>query len=420
MRNVLKTPAVVLFFLAVLPCAAQTISRVSGNGQLIRPSGVSRTTEPLTVMVKDAAGNPVPDWPVSWTASEREGLMIGCETRTSSPRYSDADSHELVDPGGKATCRFQAFSAIGTSYFIQTVVTASAMTADGSAVASKTEFFVTTVNVNSSGVIYGQREIVFPPPSSGTVLSGNAGTVYPTPIEIYMAANGQPIPNVALRLLLEPNEFSGALPSGTIRCQEPEGTALSDSSGRAYCHVVFGGTAGVGKYTIAVGGAGYQDSPGWRFEVLPGAPASVQILSGDNQAPGSPGTELAATLLVRVLDSGKNPLPNIAAAWTVVEPGCLTITKATQVSDQYGQVSARVLLGDTPRTCHVKVSARRDRRDRRRHFHRADPGGLLDIQQGERRQPAGRHRNVIRPAAGRRSDRFREAGAGLRGEVHGD
>src|SRR3954452_1397319 len=56
--------------------SAQSISIVSGNGQLICSQCPTRTFQfdPLVVMVKDRNGNPVANAVVSWTAINDKGV----------------------------------------------------------------------------------------------------------------------------------------------------------------------------------------------------------------------------------------------------------------------------------------------------------------------------------------------------------
>src|SRR5262245_18979783 len=73
-------PSGVLALLAALslgsaPASAQSISILSGNGQLICGQCPTRTFmfDPLVVIVRDARGNPMPNVTVSWTVNNPPG-----------------------------------------------------------------------------------------------------------------------------------------------------------------------------------------------------------------------------------------------------------------------------------------------------------------------------------------------------------
>src|SRR5947209_9996925 len=65
----LRTTLAGLFLFSAAIASAQSISIVSGNGQLICSQCPTRsfTYDPLVVMVKDGRGVPVPNATVSWT-----------------------------------------------------------------------------------------------------------------------------------------------------------------------------------------------------------------------------------------------------------------------------------------------------------------------------------------------------------------
>src|SRR4051812_14331363 len=65
-----------LFLFTYSIASAQSISIVSGNGQLICSQCPTRSFmfDPLVVMVKDARGAPMPNAVVSWTANNAKGV----------------------------------------------------------------------------------------------------------------------------------------------------------------------------------------------------------------------------------------------------------------------------------------------------------------------------------------------------------
>src|ERR1051325_2166076 len=76
-----------LFLLSCSISSAQTISIVSGNGQLICSQCPTRSFsfDPLVGMVKDSRGAPVPNATVSWTVKNQpgaDGRILSATTAT--------------------------------------------------------------------------------------------------------------------------------------------------------------------------------------------------------------------------------------------------------------------------------------------------------------------------------------------------
>ena len=353
----LRLTLAALSVLALRAGVAQTISIVSGNGQLTTTGISTLTKEPMLVVVRDAAGNPLPDWPVTWVVTSVDPVLFpnpvgqpsACETRTS-PRVVDpVDSSKVLDPGGQAKCWFQAFSSTGSSAYAQSIVRASALAGpSNSAVISSVDFTVTTLNAGPPTYVpSGQPQFIYPL-DRPTVFSGQAGVQDTTPIRVYMAANGQPIKNVGVRLVMQPDPATGKLPASTIACAAPSGIAMTGDDGYANCYPIYGGKAGSGRFTITVGGAGYLDSPDWDYRVDVGPPANIRMIAGENQPAAPPNTELTGTLVAQVEDAAGNILPNVPVVWSVNPPGAATLINASNASDPAGKISARVRLGAIP------------------------------------------------------------------------
>src|SRR5207247_10001110 len=84
----------------------------------------------------------------------------------------------------------------------------------------------------------------------------------------------------------------------------------------------------------------------------PSAPASLRILSGNNQS-GSPGALLPAQLIARVEDAAGNPVPNAAVIW---QPSTsVSLSNVSSVSDANGVVSATVILGSVSGAAQVQL-----------------------------------------------------------------
>jgi hypothetical protein len=88
--------------------------------------------------------------------------------------------------------------------------------------------------------------------------------------------------------------------------------------------------------------------------VLPGplgAPASIQIVKGDNQS-GAPGTMLPDSIVVKVTDSTGSPLPGQQVRF-LPDPARAEVTPQTATTDSAGMAGARWVLDATPGPQHV-------------------------------------------------------------------
>lgn len=113
-------------------------------------------------------------------------------------------------------------------------------------------------------------------------------------------ANGNAIPCVVVRMSLK-------APGATV---SPD-TATTDAGGIVRVQRwTLGTTAGTESLLVSAEGALLAVNA----EALPGAPAKLTLVSGDNQI-ATFGNAMPAPLVVRVLDQFSNPVPNIAVAF---------------------------------------------------------------------------------------------------------
>ena len=319
---------VALSFLAAGLGFAQTITIVSGNGQITQTN--FQTNETLKVVVKNAAGQPVQGATVTWTVSSGGGIV-------SSPSSTTNDK-------GEAEVFFLGPSLFGQQSSTQSVVTAT--TTPGGSVT----FNVTTaggdaftgsfvsVNLNS-------------PSLADFPLSGAAGATHPTPVQVRVvttagAQAGVGIPNVAVRV--------AAVEGSTASVSCSGGTVFTDTSGNATCNLVFGGVASpnVQSFTISVGGT-YRTFNG-TFRVTTGAFGAIRITSGNKQS-GSPGQTLPGPLVAQTEDIAGNIVPNTTVVWESVTPTAVTLSNVVNTSDANGRVSATATLGGVSGTHQVRV-----------------------------------------------------------------
>ncbi len=314
-----------LLLISTSVCAAQTVSIVSGNGQLVR--SYFQSNVPLTVLVRDALGNPLPHATVTFTLSGQGTLL---------------NNTVVTDNSGQASTLVVGAALFGTSTaFVASTVTASI----GS---SSVVFTFTTFGVDAHSAALIQV-VITNPQLSNPIPPGAAGSSGTSPITVHVQSINSSqvggIPNVGISL----TATSG---SATIACQG--GTVLSNSNGDASCTPVFGSTPGSGSFTIHVGN--YSDFSNFPFSVVIGQPGLISINSGNNQT-GIAGTTLPLPLVATVTDASGNPLPNIPVVFETVNAGTATFTNLRSTSDSSGKVSANVILGNTAGPVQIRVRA---------------------------------------------------------------
>ena len=292
--------------------SAQTVTVIAGDGLLVRPTQASTT---LTVLVRNAQGQPVPGAVVNWALTGQGALAFTQSTADSTGQASNQYTAQILFGGNFATSVVTA-SALGVSANMNIITSGS----------DQSNIDNTFVNVQLLA------------PNLGDVTSGAAGSTSTTAVRLQIFAVGPTglsyVPNVLVRLI---SDTSGT----TIACQG--NTGYSDINGNVNCLPVFGGTPASGRYTIEVGG-GYRVFGPFNFTVTPGQVGAFRITFGNNQS-GNPGATLPLTLTARVEDATGSPLVNVPVVWEAVVPGTATIANASNVSDTSGNVSATVTLG---------------------------------------------------------------------------
>lgn len=293
---------------------------LKGQGQ-ITGQGYA-TTQPLTVIVKDASGNPVKNVPIAWAIAQGSGTLV---TVT-----------DLTDANGIATATYLNPLVLPGNPFALGVVSATT--------GSETVNFYVTTLANQPNGARGQATFVLKRPADRT-LNVRSGETNGTIIEIQaFSLQGTPIPNVGIRLA------SDAVTGPTASCR---GDALSDASGTVLCDVVGGPTIGETPINVIVG----EDTQyPFTLRVTAGSPSVVRITGGNNQT-GNAGQQLPSALVVEVTDAGGNLLPGTDVTWEVVTPGTATLTQTSNRTDQSGRASTLVTLGQQPGLAQVRVRA---------------------------------------------------------------
>ncbi|MGC9945044.1 MAG: hypothetical protein ABSF64_01495 [Bryobacteraceae bacterium] len=304
---------------------AQTISIVSGNGQLVCPecTGADANYTPLVAQVNDAAGSPVANTTVTWTTTQ-QGLQP--VTSTSVTNSAGAASYTLAPLAASS----------GYGVFTATVV--------ASALNASVQFIETTAK--SQGLQPTPAFANLISPTAPPALSGSAGQTAGTPITVGVTGPNGPIPGI--QLALRPS-IGGPMVSCETQPGQQAGTVLTDSTGTATCTPVFGGQIGLGTYTIYAGGnfAAFGPAP---LSVTPGPPAVIRLISGNNQSVNA-GVRAPLPLVAEVTDLAGNPSAEATVKWSVTE-GTATLSGIVATALSNGQVSAYV----TPAVGPVEVS----------------------------------------------------------------
>jgi uncharacterized protein (TIGR03437 family) len=313
-------------------CSAQSLTIVSGNGQLLCPAcaGGPYHFAPLVVQVNNASGQSVgANTSVTWTATQAGSQPIPVTTMTNS--------------SGQASYTF-----IGISPFfdqLQATVVATALNAS-------VQFVETT---SAPGLGGGPAVIPALDTSNGTLptLSGTVGVTSATTITISVFSTTGPVSGIGVAL--EGGASTGpsvscAPVSGQIAGAEP-GLILTSSAGTAVCTPVFGGSVGTGTYKLIVGGNYVIYGPA-NLTVAAGVPAVIKYISGNMQNVNA-GVKAPLALTAEVTDIGGNPSENAAVIWSVTG-GTATLSSQVTTSPADGLVSAFVTPSAGP--VQVKVA----------------------------------------------------------------
>jgi uncharacterized protein (TIGR03437 family) len=298
---------------------AQTISIVSGNGQLVCPdcAGGPFSFAPLVVQVNTSAGLPMANTTVTWTPTQ-QGLQSVTSTTT-------------TNAAGQATYNFTGLAFFFGLNYLPATVLAQIPTGSVS--------FVETSALPSSGggpAVFATLSATEAPNLTGAVGSTSTTTftvsVYSfsgavAGLGVYLQAASATGPSVSCAA--QPGQPVGAQP----------GLVLTDATGTATCTPVFGGTIGTGSYTIYAGGKFAFWGPA-TLTVTAGSPAVIKYISGNKQSV-NPGLKTALPLVAEVTDLGGNASNDAAVTWSVTG-GTATLSSVISNSSSNGDVSAYV------------------------------------------------------------------------------
>jgi trimeric autotransporter adhesin len=207
--------------------AAQTLSMVSGNGQLLLSQ--YQSLEPLVVLATGSNGAPAAGVTVNWNITSGTGSLQTLSNTT--------------DANGLASTFFTGYAGDDINSTFVAIITASA----GS---SSVNFTATTVP-NA-----GNLSITAPKPNDNQTFTGQSGTTIPDVAEVQIGVqggfvSGTGIPNVGVTVASYPDQ-TVAPPAS---CNAPQGTVLTDSNGSATCNLLITGPAGTSQLIVIIGGS---------------------------------------------------------------------------------------------------------------------------------------------------------------------
>jgi PKD repeat protein len=283
------------------PAAIEVVRGDGQSGRIAEP-----LADPLVVEVTDTRNRPV------------EGATVTFELTPAGPGADIVPRTATTDANGQASARIVLGTAIGRQ------AGEARLASGGGTVPPATTFTAMAVseNANSMAAVAGEDQ------------TGHVSAPLDERLVVQVTdAFGNPIAGVPISWQAEGG--------GTVS----DATVTTDAEGRASVERVLGPAAG--QQTTVATSEGLAGSPvTFVHTAVAGNAASLSIVSGDDQT-GRVGSQLAAELVVRLIDGDGNGVPNTAVAW-VVATGGGSATPASSNTDGDGRASARWTLGGTP------------------------------------------------------------------------
>jgi uncharacterized protein (TIGR03437 family) len=321
----------------------------SGNGQVacICFGPTLQAFQPISVTATDVNGNPVGGATVTWTVTSGQ-VTLG--SSTSITGGNGVTPPQTISIGGFVNV------AGAIPYLVSTIQATSN---------NSTVVFTETQSLVANGVSAIKAN---PPTLNGaslgnSTLSADVGTTLSTPIQVFVGGYGTAsdgVANVSVRIL---NEQSSPALTCSSNAQGTNGGGYADvgsvltpsqgvntTQGIANCYPTFGGS-GPGTYYVLIGGmpgtdinsALYLQAYGpYNFNSIAGAPAAVQIVSGNNQV-GAIGQQLQP-LVAKLVDAKGNPVQGQTMVWSVIPAGAVGLSNTNPVTDNNGEVFITVDL----------------------------------------------------------------------------
>ncbi len=291
--------------------APTTVTIVGGSDQATAVSTAFAT--PLSVVVTDAGGRPVP------------GVAVGLTAPASGAATSPSAGSATTDSSGVAS-RAVSANAIAGAYVVTTTVVGLVGTPS---------FTLSNLGPPATIAVHAGSG------QTATVATAFADEL----VAVVRDAAGQPRPGVLVTF-----SAPGAGPGASLT----PATAVTDAAGLARA----GATAGTvaGSFAVSASVVGVATPASFALVSTAGAPASIQLAAGSGQA--SVVTDpFAAPLRVLVLDAHGNPVP--AASVTFGAPGAgpsALIAPAVATTSASGEAMASAIAGTVAGTYQVIAS----------------------------------------------------------------
>ena len=300
--------------LGTLPPVAFTVTTTGGgptqmakvNDGQSAPVGEA-LAQPVSVIVRNASGQPVAGAAVFFTALS--GSSLSAPGETGALLVTDADGRAqttwtMATVPGKDTLT-AAVDGLPTSYFVATAVVGA-------------PFEMLTSGDGQSGPV----DVMLP-----AALGVTVNDKYHNPIP-------------ALAVTWTPQGGGAATPA----------TGITSDSGKSSTQWKLPVTAGAATLGVAAGGL----SAVLHATATPGAPAKlIKMASSDGQS-GNPGQALAQPISVTVRDAYDNPVPNVSVSFTT---GSGSASPSTATTTSSGQANTTWTLGAAAGTVTLNAQA---------------------------------------------------------------
>jgi uncharacterized protein (TIGR03437 family) len=338
---------------------ASGIAIVSGSGQVI--PGSSYAIEPLTVVVGDGHGNALPNIQVVFAVLGALGGSV------SAPGCVPGEGGLVctTNTDGQASVFFLAPPVSDSiASFVQFGITATLSGLEGAASQSVT-FYETAVPQTAFGGQAGpiQAQRLLAPASPGDVISLQAGQIAPSAVRVQVWAQSGPflgaaIPNVSLHMAGSRNPSEGVYDPSPINCVG--GYAMTNASGIASCDLTTPSTTQAGTYqiyAIVAGNTGVLINVAVTAAPPPTPVATTATPASGNNQTGPVGQALPQPLVAIVRDQFGSPMAGVAVQWAVIAGSAQLATPTSTQTDSTGQASTRIVLGSTPGSVTVRMTA---------------------------------------------------------------
>ncbi len=252
--------------------SGNTLTIVRGQGQIVQEQ--FQITEPLTVVLRDAAGVPLAGQPVTFSLVSGAGTFntsTANGTLLTGLTCSGGTCTGITDAEGRTAVGFIATGVpAGSSYAQQTI----AASASGRTV----NFLLTTILGQLLGGGLASPPLVERLAPTGNLLTGSAGSTIADAVRVRVVVvsgpqAGQAIPNVSLRASTGNTPGSGP----TAQCAGPDAVALTGGDGVATCNLVLGPGTGLATLSVNIGG----------FTSLGGGAINLEVRGGPPVITGS-------------------------------------------------------------------------------------------------------------------------------------